>query len=116
MDDVSGRQSRGRRAVVLRSCAAGTHVASAAASEGTRKLPGGALRAGVASTMLTEPTPASTMFLHSCARGELAAQRGAGRRRQRRAFPPRASAATPVQFSTSTRADVSLPCGEKRRA
>ena len=69
---------------------AATHVASAAASAGTKKLPAGAARAGVPSTSATDPTPASTMFLHS-------------------------SAATPVTFSTITRADVSLRRAREHR-
>lgn len=61
----------------------GTHVDSAAASGGTRKLDGGRAEQGVSSTSVTDPTPASTMFLAT-------------------------SAARPVQPAMSTRAALSL--------
>jgi hypothetical protein len=54
----------------------GTHVEPSAASPGMRKLEGGRRAHGVSSIRVTDPTPASTMFLATCGR-KLCEQRNA---------------------------------------
>ena len=104
-----GRSGRARAAGGARCRSAGSATRLSlplAACTATRKLPGGAWLAGLSSTSVTDPTPASTMFLATCKWTSVSAWRPA--RMQCGALHPGSSA--PRRLGRPARRSVPWSC------